>query len=420
MRKQLLALTTTAILGLTSSANEYIPTDATANSCNALGIDLYQLLYKKGENICISPYSIQAALLMTHHGADKETLLEMQKVLHVDAASPSSAELVKSHLIYTRKIKQRLDKAIPRYQETSKTQLKIANRIFLEQSYQPEQSFLDLCKENYNAPVESLDFKTAADKSRLHINQWVSKETNDKIKDLLGEGSIDKETKMVLTNCLYFKASWSKAFRKQNTKPMAFHNVPNGQSMVETMHLTSNFGYKKAADYQAVTIPFGANQNFQMLVVLPNEGNDLDKVVNQLKQIDPKSSRPSLLSFSQLANKRIALSLPKFKLEPSSLSLKNSLAQLGMKSSFTNVANFSKMAKSNDLKIADVVHKTYIAIDEGGAEAAAATAVPMAAKCGGTHNPNKPIEFKVNRPFFFAIQDRQSGHCYFIGSIQKL
>jgi len=195
---------------------------------------------------------------------------------------------------------------------------------------------------------------------------------------------------------------------------MPFYAKPQQKSRVETMHLTHDFGYKKTTLYQAVSIPFGAFENFQMLVILPHKGIDLKKVTAQLSQSE-------LQKLAQLPSKELALALPKFKLESQSMSLKDTLASLGMKSAFTNHANFTKITDTNDLKIADIVHKTYIAIDEGGAEAAAATAVVMQAKgIGPIEKPKKPLEVKVNRPFFFAIQDRHSGHCYFIGSIKTL
>lgn len=293
-----------------------------------------------------------------------------------------------------------------------KTELSVANRIFLEQHYQPKQDFLDLCKNQYNSPVETLDFKNEADQSRLHINQWVSNQTKSKINNLLGDDSINKKTSMVLTNCLHFKASWTKPFKENMTSSQPFYNTKDQSHKVPTMHMMHRFGYKKSEHFQAVTLPFGAHKNFQMLVVLPNKGIPLEQVIKDF-------SSTTLQEFIRLEKESIKLALPKFKIESESIALKPSLVKLGMKSAFSPRANFSNMTTKNDLYISDVVHKTFIEIDESGAEAAAATAVIMERK-SARPKINNPIDFKVNRPFFFAIQDKTSGHCYFIGSIKKL
>jgi len=134
----IISLASTAALSLTGCASEFTPTQVDSSACNALGLDLYRSLDQTGKNICISPYSIQSALLMTHHGADKGTLLEMQKVLHIDSAPES---FVRFHSIYIKGLKKRLNRKIPSYYKIDKTKISLANRIFLEQSSSSNKAF---------------------------------------------------------------------------------------------------------------------------------------------------------------------------------------------------------------------------------------------------------------------------------------
>jgi len=285
----------------------------------------------------------------------------------------------------------------------------LANRLFGHTNYTFDRLFLQTCKSRFKAPLEQLNF-AESDASRQHINQWVEKQTKEKIKELLPEGSINSRTRLVLTNALHFKASWNQPFSKHITKPLPFYQSEGKPVKASMMQQTSHIGYHKEKNYQAVTLPYGWNSATQFLVILPNEGTSLNEITSNL-------TAEELKKLSQLKNQRVRVSLPKFKLASGSISLADALKSLGMKQAFSRpLADFSAMEPRKELYIGAAFHKTFIAVDEEGTEAAAATAVVMEARGMPVPQP-EPITFNANRPFFFAIQDKKSGNCLFMGKL---
>ena len=384
-----------------------------ASSQNALGLDLIKQLDYAKENICLSPYSIQSAMLMTHNGAAGDTLTEFQKVLHLQ--NGSSKQYNSLHQAYQKRLIARLGKKNPEYVTSSPITFRVANRLFGANSYPFNDNFLNVCKNSYDAPLELLDFKADPNAARLHINNWVEKQTEKKIKDLLPADSIRKDTRLVLTNAIYLNAPWKKPFSKYLTKDKTFTTASGETKQVPTMHQSFKYGYKKAENYQALTIPYGHYGELEFLIILPNKDSSLKEVVKSL-------NTQQLTGLHNLPRQNVKLALPKFKLTSESISLKQNFQKLGMVKAFdVKQADFTKMAKEGtppdqQLYISDVFHKTFIALDEKGTEAAAATAVVMEAK-GADIEAEKIIYFTVDRPFFFAIQDAKTGNSLFIGTI---
>jgi serpin B len=394
--------------------------DLAANATNQLGIDLHRQLARGDENLCLSPYSIQSALAMTFAGADGETRTEMARVLHFpndgDAIHASFASLQRSLEEMATKTATIVEQSKKEGGPSEPITLSIANRLFAQSGYDFRDSLRELVKKFYGAPFETLDFKQNPEREREHINKWVADQTRDRIRDLIPANGLNEATRLVLANAIYLKAPWVNEFSDAFTKPKPF-NVRGGKAVdVPMMQDLRKFGYAKRNGFTAVALPYSGSE-LQFLVLVPDQ-------VNGLRVLESKLTAEMLAQCAKLETKRdVDLELPKFKFEPPTILLSDKLKMLGMKSAFDEPkgsANFERMAprKSDDyLAISEVFHKTFIAVDEKGTEAAAATAVAMIAKARMQSPPPPPIEVKVDRPFIYAIQHVPSGACLFIGRV---
>ena len=393
--------------------------DLAAKATNQLAVDLHRQLATGNDNLCVSPYSIQNALAMTFAGADGDTRTEMAHVLHfpseASAVAASFASLQHSLEEMTAKTAELVKKSKEFGGPSEPITLNIANRLFAQKDYYFRQNFLSLVKQDYGAAFEPIDFTVNPAAAAQHINKWVANETRDKIRDLVPVDALNKLTRLVLANALYLKAPWADAFSEKTTQPELFHIRGGAPVNVPMMRKTARFGYVKREGFTAVSVPYVGN-DLQFLVLLPDE-------INGLHALESKLTAEVLAQCSRLEAQDVDLRLPKFKLEPPTIALAENLQALGMKSAFDiprGSANFDKMAprKPNDyLYISNVFHKTFIAVDEKGTEAAAATAVVMmrATAIRGPKPP--PIEVKVDRPFIYAIRHVPSGVCLFLGRV---
>jgi serpin B len=382
------------------------------NATNALGLDLYRMYAADGGNLCLSPYSIQAAFAMTTNGAAGKTLEEMRTTLHY----PESLDTLNSSFsTLAADFAKRQERAAAWVKRTGRGEpafnLLVANRLFGQRGYPFEQPFLDTVKNSYNAPLQLADFKGNFEKERANINHWVEDQTKDRIKDLLPEGSLNEQTSLVLVNALYFKAAWRHKFSKKLTKPAPFHLKADTAIQSPTMRTTTRLGHSKEDGYTAVTLPYA--EGFVMLLVIPDD-------IDGLAAFDRGLTADKLASLARLPTRKVDLHLPKFKIEGQSIGLKDSFEKLGMKLAFDRkLANFDRMTSDRKLPVLyidNAYHKTFIEIDEDGTEAAAATAVVMRSK-SDMPRPETPVEVRADRPFFYAIMDTASRTTLFLGRV---
>ena len=393
--------------------------ETAASATNEFGLDLYRKLAAGDGNLCLSPYSIESALTMTFAGAEGRTRSEMAHTLHFPA---NSDEIHSSFSALQKSLEAMAEKSEALSRQSKGTgapndpiTLTIANRLFAEKGYDFRQSFLALVKNNYGAPLEPLDFSDKPEAARTHINDWVAEQTRKRIRDLIPAGAIDATTRMVLTNALYLKAPWANPFEKEATKPEPFHVKGGAPVDVPMMHRRlEHVGYAKQSGFTAFCIPY-AGRELNLVVLLPDD-------VNGLGALERKLTPTMLAECAKLPSAEIILSFPKFKLEPPTMPLKEQLEALGMKTAFDvpqGSANFDRLAprRPNEyLYLSSVFHKTFIAVDEKGTEAAAATAA-IVALVTSVMRPSEPIEVKVDRPFLYAIQHVPSGVCLFLGRV---
>jgi len=364
----------------------------------AFAVELFQKLRAKGGNVFYSPHSISTALAMTYGGARTTTEAAMAKVLHY---ALGQGALHPAFNALDLELASRGQGAAGK--DGGKFRLNIANALWGQRDYSFLPSFLDLLALNYGAGMHLMNFKDQPEPSRLTINDWVAQKTEDRIKDLIPQGEIDSETKLVLTNAVYFNAAWMHAFEKSATERGEFTRLDGSKLTAELMNKTGRYGYASAGGWEAVELPYDGGE-LSMVVMLPAAG---------LEQAEAALTPESLQKLiGAIDTEEVALTLPKFKVE-STFKLKEALAQLGMGEAFSGAADFSGIDGRKYLVIGQVMHKAFIAIDEAGTEAAAATAVIMPPGA----MPDPPRVVRVDRPFLFVIRDIATGAILFVGRV---
>ena len=376
-----------------------------ATDNTAFAFNMYARLVKNEpkKNLFISPYSISSALAMTYAGAKGETATEMADAMHFGLPAARLHPAFNAlDLTLESRGSENVEKGDPFV-------LAIANALWGQTGFPFEQSFLDLLAKNYGAGMMLVDFMRATEDARIAINDWVAKQTHDRIKDLLARGTLTENTRLVLTNTIYFHAGWKDKFDKKLTTDATFHTLDSADINVKMMHMDSTLDlpYTKTNDFQAVALPY-VGDNVEMMVILPEKGRfdaveaglTGDKFSGIIKDMKYKMGR---------------VSLPAFGMEYKA-SVGKVLQDMGMKLAFSDQADFTGMAKDGGLAISDVIHQTFLKVDEDGTEAAGATAVVMS----GTSVPvDPPFDMVVDRPFIFAILDRPTGAVLFLGRMLK-
>lgn len=413
MKILLNSLIGTAMLATTARSDQH----AIAQSINTFGIELHQRLASSGNNQLTSPYSIQSALAMTYAGAAGKTRDQMAATLHFPENEPDLHAGFSSFATNLQNLaaqsRERVENPDRKSGPNTPLEINIANRLFGQKSYSFEKPFLDLVSDSYQAPLELIDFIAAPEPARLHINSWVASQTKDRINDLLPQGVINADTRLVLTNAIYIKAPWKNELN--DVAEFSFF-LANGE-IINTPALFSvrSYGHHKIPGATIVTVPY-ADESLQFLLIVPDEKNGLAEVEKNL-------SSDSLIAAATAPERKISLFFPKFKLEPAAIKLSENLIAMGMPTAFDQPrgsADFSKMApRTSDayLAISEVMHKAFIAVDKYGTEAAAATAVIMMQRSASIPDPEEPLEIRVEHPFAFAIQHRETGACLFLGRV---
>jgi serpin B len=361
--------------------------------------DLYQAIEEKEGNLFYSPHSISLALAMTYAGARYETEQQMADTLHF-ALDQSILHPAFNSLDL--ELASRGEGAEGKDDEGFR--LNVVNAIWGQKDYTFLNEFLDILAENYGAGLRLLDFMNAPDESRITINDWVSDQTEGKIEDLIPQGAIDSLTRLVLTNAIYFNAAWQYPFNEDMTDNGTFHLLDGGEVSVPMMMQTESFGYAEGEGYQAVELPYDGRE-LSMIILLP-EGGQFRRIEGSLDSNLLNTIRADVVYTD------VALTMPKFEFE-SDFSLTDPLAAMGMPVAFTGAADFSGMTGNRDLLITDILHKAFVAVDEAGTEAAAATAVIM----GESAVPELPVEVALDSPFIFLIQDKETGAILFVGRL---
>jgi serpin B len=368
----------------------------------AFAADLYQTLAKdpafSGKNMFFSPHSISTALAMTYAGARGNTASQMAGALHFtlpqDRLHPALDALDLSLSSRGQGAKGDDGKAF---------RLRVTNSLWGAPQIPFAEPFLDTLATSYGAGVRLTDFQKDPEAARHTINGWVDGQTEDRIKELLGPGTIQQDTRLVLVNAIYFNAAWATPFDPKATRPATFHGAA-GDVDAQMMSEGGELAYAEGQGWQAVSLPYDGKE-LSLIAVLPQD-------LASFEAGFAGAQAESIVSSMRTA--AVNLSLPKFKIEGSSVSLKTALAARGMTDAFTpGVADFSGMTTAESLSISDVIHQAFVSVDEAGTEAAAATAVIMT----GSAAPTKVVDVTFDRPFVFFVRDDATGAVLFLGRV---
>ncbi len=374
---------------------------AASPGLSAFATDLYAILAREHGNLAFSPYSAVTALAMTRAGAAGETLRQMSAVLHTDETGALDDGLNAIDLA--------LAKRAGEYEvngEKVQLELATANQLWAQLEFPFEAPFLDTLATRYGAGMRLLDYVTKTEESRETINKWVSDRTRERIPELIPQGVITPDTRLVLTNAIYLKAPWRFPFEKSLTAAAPFTTLDGTEIQTDLMHLNESLRYAQGDGYQAVELPY-ADGSLSMLVLVPDAG--------QFEAVEARLADGVLGDAVEgLAPAAVDLALPKFEFRTKA-GLKDPLMELGMPIAFEGgAADFTRMSpRGKDLYIQDVIHEAFISVDEVGTEAAAATAVVV----GETSAPVDIVDLTVDRPFVFAIRDNETGALLFLGRV---
>jgi serpin B len=350
-----------------------------AKACNQFATELYAKLAGGDGNLVFSPVGLHMALGMAEIGAKGETAEEMAAVLHVPVGGIADVGVPDKHV-------------------------SIANAMWVKEGVNLLPSYIEVVSKRFSSLVQAIDFNDTAGASQT-INAWIADHTGGKITDLIAPDALSGAVKLVLTNAIYLKADWVAPFDKSATHPDDFH-APKGVVTVQMMRQTHGFPVMSGDGFGAIELPY-LDSNLSMVMLLPDKEDGLGALEAKLN--------PAFLDsmISQLKVSSVDLSLPKFKLTKD-VDVNGALGELGMHRAFApGVADFSGIDGTRELFISQVVHKAYVAVDEKGTEAAAATAIIMRATA--IFQPN--VTFRVDHPFIWLLRDRKSGEIEFLGRV---
>jgi serpin B len=353
------------------------------------------------------------AMAMVAAGASGTTADQLVETIELDR-DPAAAAAIAGHVLATwssTAAPAPLAPDAPRWQheeaERKRETLRVVNRVWAQRGKAFQPAFLELLARGYAAPLAELDFARAADASRLEINRWVAEATNQKIKDLLSPRHVTEGTRLVLTNAVYFMAAWRSPFKEGQTQQGVFE-AADRPVPATLMAQTARLRYGEIPGGKVLTLPY-ASGSMSMVVVLP----DAPRGLAALERTIDESTLQSWLDAGK--DELVRVTLPRFRID-ASLSLADQLRALGAADAFAyGPADLSGIDGTRELYVSAVVHKGYIAVDEKGTEAAAATAV--VATPGSAPRVEPPKEFRADHPFLFVVRDNRSGHILFMGRL---
>uniref|UniRef100_A0A8D0HDM0 Serpin B6 n=1 Tax=Sphenodon punctatus TaxID=8508 RepID=A0A8D0HDM0_SPHPU len=423
-------------------------TDLTAAN-TTFALNLFKNLSENAntKNLFFSPLSISSALSMVVLGAKGNTAAQMTKVLQFNCGEKDGSEM-EQQKVSPNMMQQSVHSGWPNSGPFTKEQkqqhpalevlsqneakevhqgyqsliseinkpdtnyfLRIANRLFGEVKFEFLASFTKALQQFYHAELEKLDFSSAPEESRKHINDWVEKKTEGKIQNLLAQGIVDSMTRLVLVNAIYFKGNWEKQFDKNHTMQRPFRTSKNGSKPVQMMFKKAKFNMTYIGELQTkvLELPY-VDKELSMIILLPDNIEDNSTGLEQLERELTYEKLMDWINPEMMDNTEVEVSLPKFKLEEN-YDLKSVLSSMGMPDAFDqDKADFSGMSPSNSLVLSQVVHKSFVEVNEEGTEAAAATAAVMMMRCALI-----VARFTADHPFLFVIRHNKTGSILFYG-----
>ena len=374
-------------------------TTSVVQSSNHFAFDLYGRLRADQGNLFFSPTSISTALAMTLAGASGDTAAQMAKTLHFEMPNEELNAAMRTLLASWKSNGPKQG-----------FQLSVANRLWAQTGQEFLPAYLTVTRTDYGAELAQLDFARHAEPSRQTINQWVEAQTAGKIKDLILSAAVLSGARLVLTNAVYFKGSWTDPFKQNLTKDEDFRVSAEQKIKAPLMHTRHHFRYAAVDGLQILELPY-ADGSLSMVALLPEKPDGLADLEARLTFDNWQKWTHGLVS------QEVIVYLPRFK-TTAQLELSPMLQSMGMTAAFSpRVADFSGMDGARDFYISAVLHKAFVDVNEEGTEAAAATGVVIRAMAMRIPKPQQPAVFRADHPFVFAIRDNRNGAVLFLGRL---
>ncbi|MCU0274290.1 MAG: serpin family protein [Acidimicrobiales bacterium] len=364
--------------------------------------DLYAAVAAESDtNLVLSPHSVLVALAMTRVGAVGTTADELDQALHLAGLTDVDSGMNALDQAVTGLAGERV-----RLDGSAATlELRTANALWGQAGLTFAEPFLATLADSYGAGMRVVDYVADAEAARRDVNAWVAEQTAERIPELLPAGSVTGSTRLILTNAVYLLAPWEWPFDQAVTEPAPFTLLDEREVEVDLMRQTEELAYAAVEGVRAIELPY-VGREVAMVVLVPDPGTfasveasfDVDLLDRVVDALEPTEVR---------------LGLPRFEFRTQA-GLNTALRALGVEAAFDpDLADFSGMTTDQRLFVSEVVHEAFIAVDEEGTEAAAATAVVM----GETAAPAPPVELEIDRPFLFVLRDRGSGAVLFLGRV---
>ncbi|TQD23988.1 serpin family protein [Methanolobus vulcani] len=370
---------------------------ATAN--NAFAFDMYsKIIVENEQNVFFSPYSIFTAIAMCYDGAENSTEEQIANVFNF----PLNKTILE---ISSKSMISEINSGNGEYE------LETANALWIQTDYPIKNQYISNVGNYYSGKVTKLNFVNQPENSRVLINDWIENKTNDKIKDPIPNGVINSETRLILTNTIYFNGIWKKEFDIENTQNQPFYPSKDEEISVETMYAKKYFSYGESSNAKILELPYKGNDLY-MYIVLPNE-NEIGDFETSFSLNDYNTLKSNMDSKYE-----VRTWLPKFKFETKT-DLSNSLIKMGMIDAFDDTKSTFSGISDEKLTISNIVHQAFVDVQEEGTEAAATTVMYFTGSpAPGTEQP-EIVTFKADHPFIFLIEDKRTGCILFMGKVES-
>lgn len=379
--------------------------NSVAEANNAFAFDLFQELNPGKGNLCFSPYSISSAFAMVYGGAEGLTKQEISRVFHFTQASQ---DIQRGYA--------KLNGALTYHPSNFSEELRLllANSLWIQANQTLLPDFVKQITTFFKGGLHRVDFIKQPETARTEINQWVKEQTEGKIEDILQQNAITQTTRMVLVSSLYLKARWDKVFDERLTQEMPFFPNKEITSSAMMMTQTDQFPIFQQDLFNILELPYiqGPKEEpkLSFLILLPHEADGLNALTKEL------TAEHFKLWYRQMKKRRVIVSIPKLH-SIENISLKDVLENMGIHEAFSNQANFSLISGSKNLKLEQVLHKIFLAVDESGTEAAAATSISIGTTA--ILESELPLIFRADHPFAYVIYDRSNDLILFLGKVEN-
>ncbi|XP_072008778.1 leukocyte elastase inhibitor-like [Engystomops pustulosus] len=388
---------------------------ALVTAYNTFAISMYKKLIEHNDaNILFSPMSIGTVLTMLFPGTNGNTEFQMANVLNFRKPSRKSSKT--SDAIQIENVPQVFEEFISNIKQTSNSySMKIANRLFSEESFHIIQQYSQLIEKHFQAKIQAMNFSQEAERSRKTINTWVEGETDGIIKEILPPDSISSLTKLVLVNAIYFKGNWESKFPEKNTEQKPFRMSKSKSKQVQMMFQRNKFNlfYIEELETKVLELPY-VNTQLSMIILLPDDIKDnttgLEKLENELSYEKLKD----WTNEEVMENTEVEIDLPRIHLEEK-YDLKSYLTEMGLGDLFSeDKADLTGISDKGNLCVSEIFHKAFVKVNEEGTEATAATAGVVTVRMLPI-----TVKFQADHPFLFMIRDNQTKAILFLGKFSS-